>query len=228
MTACGVFFDLDDTLTDRQATIDRYVPYFIEDFGARLLDVDPIQISHTFWRSDQGGHNSSRERDVIEQLRWRVPLSEEDLFRHWSNRFPTLTVARDGARAVLRELRAAGMAVGVITNGPTARQRMKLELIGLWSEIGVCVISEAVGLVKPDRRIFDHACSQAGLSAPDCLFVGDHPFIDVIAAAQSGMNAAWFQAWGSWPSALGPAPVTVSTLAEVPSYAHSLFGPLLQ
>lgn len=52
------------------------------------------------------------------------------------------------------------------------------------------VISETVGVEKPDPRIMEIALGEMGLSPEKCLYVGDHPF-DVLCARRAGMDCAW-------------------------------------
>jgi putative hydrolase of the HAD superfamily len=67
------------------------------------------------------------------------------------------------------------------------------------------LISEAEGLRKPDRRIFELAVSRLGVSPSDSAFVGDHPEIDVRGAQRAGLRAIWKRDvyWGACPFAEG-------------------------
>jgi putative hydrolase of the HAD superfamily len=53
------------------------------------------------------------------------------------------------------------------------------------------VISEEVGVRKPDRRIFDLTLTRLGVEADDAVFVGDHPETDIRGAQEAGMRAIW-------------------------------------
>jgi putative hydrolase of the HAD superfamily len=55
----------------------------------------------------------------------------------------------------------------------------------------VIIISDEVGARKPGRRIFDLACDALGLSAQECLFVGDSYDADVTGAAAAGLVPVW-------------------------------------
>ena len=52
-------------------------------------------------------------------------------------------------------------------------------------------MSDTVGWRKPRPDIFQRALSEMGVSAEECLFVGDRPDIDVAGAKGIGMAAAW-------------------------------------
>jgi FMN phosphatase YigB (HAD superfamily) len=53
------------------------------------------------------------------------------------------------------------------------------------------VISEEVGYLKPDRRLFEHAAEQAGKDPRTILYVGDSLVSDV----EGGIDAGWQVAW---------------------------------
>ena len=55
------------------------------------------------------------------------------------------------------------------------------------------VISEEVGLYKPDPAILLYACEKLGILPGDALYVGDHPF-DVVCANDAGVGCAWMPA----------------------------------
>ena len=59
----------------------------------------------------------------------------------------------------------------------------------------VTIFSHAVGMVKPDPDIYQHACKSLGVAPSDCIFIGDGNSDELRGAAQIGMSpfcAAWF------------------------------------
>jgi hypothetical protein len=52
--------DLDDTITDRAATVRAYVPQFMRDFGDRFGPADPVQVAAELIRIDRSGYNPAR------------------------------------------------------------------------------------------------------------------------------------------------------------------------
>jgi FMN phosphatase YigB (HAD superfamily) len=82
--------------------------------------------------------------------------------------------------------------LGVVSNfdyTPTV-QRI-LRDAGILGRFETVVVSDAVGWRKPRRDIFEQALAEMGVSAGQCLFVGDRPDIDVVGAKGIGMAAAW-------------------------------------
>jgi FMN phosphatase YigB (HAD superfamily) len=80
----------------------------------------------------------------------------------------------------------------------------------------VLIVSDAVGWRKPSPRIFEMAFARLGVGAPECLFVGDRPDIDVAGAKAVGMDAAWLNPEGlALPEGLPGPDFTLACLADL-------------
>jgi len=65
-----------------------------------------------------------------------------------------------------------------------------LDKIGLADFFETIIVSDIVGIEKPDVRIMQIALKKLSLIASDCLYVGDHPF-DVLCSKKAGIDCAW-------------------------------------
>ena len=85
-----------------------------------------------------------------------------ELVERYRREYPAFVPAVDPevARRLAGLVVAAG-AVAIVTNGPPS-QRVKVERCGLLPLVDVVVISDVLGVSKPDRRIFEAAARQAG------------------------------------------------------------------
>ncbi len=99
-----------------------------------------------------------------------------------------------GARDGLRALAATGVRLGIISNadGFIGQRLAEREILQVGPGLGVnveCVIdSGAVGVMKPDPRIFQIALDALDLTARDAWYVGDMPGIDVVGARAAGLR----------------------------------------
>jgi HAD superfamily hydrolase (TIGR01662 family) len=91
----------------------------------------------------------------------------------------------------LSALRSAGLRLGLITNGSVSMQSRKLECLSLSSSFDTILISAAEGISKPDPEIFQRALERLEANAPESVFVGDHPEVDISGARSAGMRAIW-------------------------------------
>ena len=53
------------------------------------------------------------------------------------------------------------------------------------------VISEDIGIAKPDPGIFLHAVKQAGMEPSKCWYIGDKISIGAKAAMDAGLTGIW-------------------------------------
>lgn len=81
--------------------------------------------------------------------------------------------------------------LGIVTNNSTAEQIEKLNALNIADFFDAVVISEDVGVTKPDPKIFTIALERIGASARDTVFVGDNWANDIVGAVNVGMAAVW-------------------------------------
>ncbi len=97
----------------------------------------------------------------------------------------------NGITPVLEDLRR-DFRLGIVANQhpPVFQALADYGIAGLFDTI---IISEIVHLFKPDPAIFRCALTQAGLTGPQAVFVGDRPDNDVGPAKAAGMRTVRFR-----------------------------------
>jgi putative hydrolase of the HAD superfamily len=215
LRACLI--DLDDTLTDRARSIDRLVPVFIDRFGDDLDDEPADEIRRRILAGDDNGYASREElcTHLQSSMRWRRVPSAEQLISFWRERFPRCNVERRGATKTLLELHHRGLKLGVISNGMTSSQHTKLDVLGFRPLLSVVLISEEVGIRKPDPRIFQMALDNLGLLASEAIFVGDNPVLDAAGARALGMRGIWLNCRGDQPPKTVPHLESITSLDQL-------------
>jgi putative hydrolase of the HAD superfamily len=74
--------------------------------------------------------------------------------------------------SLVRDVRAAGMPVGLATNA-TDQLDADLEKLGLTGEFDVVINSSVIGVPKPSREFFATACAAVHQPPQRCLFIDD-------------------------------------------------------
>jgi len=69
--------------------------------------------------------------------------------------------------------------------------------MGIRPLFSVVLISEEVGIKKPDARIFRMGLEKFEVTAPEAIFVGDNPALDVAGPMAVGIRAIWLNWRGS-------------------------------
>jgi putative hydrolase of the HAD superfamily len=202
MNPRAILFDLDDTLNDRQRTLEIFAPKFLEDYGHRLVAPNLEQMRFTLQSADQSGY---RPRDefmlkVMENLNWISMPAHTELLAYWFRVFPAISQPMPGMRDVLIELRSRGLQLGIVSNGKTRTQNDKVDVLGLRALVDVVLVSEDAGIKKPNPRIFQIALERLQLEAVQVWMVGDHPVNDVLGARGAGLTGVWLKgATHAWP-----------------------------
>jgi HAD superfamily hydrolase (TIGR01509 family) len=95
--------------------------------------------------------------------------------------------AEEGTLQALQRVRDDGYTLGVVSNAD-GRVASFLEHAGLADVLDFVIDSGAVGVEKPDPRIFRLACERAGVTPAEAVHVGDVYEIDVLGARSAGVH----------------------------------------
>lgn len=207
-----VLADLDGTLVDRAGAFTRWARRFVVAHGG---DDDDVR-----WLLDLDADGYAPRSDVTAALQHRLGLQdgvprlvERLLFEHVDDVRPF-----PGVREELHALRTgsggrAPAVVVVVTNGTVAQQERKLAVSGLVDDVDGVVVSEAVGVKKPDRRVFEVAVARAAQlgGAGAAWMVGDHAVADVAGGSGAGLLTGWVSGGRPWPGGPRPDLVAVGT-----------------
>jgi putative hydrolase of the HAD superfamily len=213
----AILFDLDDTLTDRTASLSKYAALFHREFAELLGTVTVREIESTFVALDAHGYRPRDEvyAGIVEQLAWAHTPDTSAISDHWHTWFPQLTVARSELQETLTALAAASLCLGVVTNGSVLTQSAKIAQLGIGHYFATVVISESAHCKKPSPRIFQYALEEIGRLAGETLFVGDHPMNDVLGSAEAGLIPVWLEGIHAWPSPHAIPDRRIRALSEV-------------
>lgn len=77
--------------------------------------------------------------------------------------------------ALARAAKEAGYRLALLSNSFGLDPFNPYEHVGIWDLFDVHVISEAVGLAKPDPAIYQLTLDRLDLPGEACVFVDDHP-----------------------------------------------------
>lgn len=104
----------------------------------------------------------------------------------------------EGAIELLRELRAQGSKVILLTNAQRSFAEGELKELGLWQEFDDIFISSDYSCRKPDPHFYEAPLRKYKLDPAECLMIGSHPHDDIRGAKKAGMDAFYIH------SALSP------------------------
>ncbi|MGR9050755.1 HAD family hydrolase [Halobacillus faecis] len=188
----AVIFDLDRTLLDRDASVERFINDQFDRFEESLKSVSRVAFASRFIDLDQRGYRPKDQ--VYQHLVYELNIEkgmEAELYQDYQDSFKHHCIPFQGLQEVLLQLIADRYHLGLITNGKGRFQMDNIQALGIESFFRTILISELEGVKKPDPTIFERAMERINQPLEACVYVGDHLEKDVQAAENIGMKAIW-------------------------------------
>lgn len=200
-----IFFDLDHTIWDfdknaEETLYELYYSYKLEELGLRSPDrfIETYTLNnHSLWADY---HLGKITKDHLREERFkktfvdlgvdpgRIPVNfEHDYVRIC----PTKTNLFPQVHETLSYL-SHKYQLHLISNGFKESTEMKIELNDLGQYFKHVIISEVVGVNKPDQAIFAFALEVAKADKSHSLMIGDSIEADIRGAMGFGMEAIYF------------------------------------
>ena len=211
----AILFDLDETILTfgpRMEQLLAVAAEFVTDgqpgaealanaVDARLAAFWADEARHKAWRSRLA---EARETVVVEAFAdlaaaGAVGLTPEAA-RRFSDAFHALRASCiapfPGALEAVDALRAAGVKLALITNGPAEVQRAKIERFDLARRFHHIQVEGECGFGKPEPRAYQHALEVLGVACHEAWIVGDNLEWEVAAPQRLGLYAVWCDGYG--------------------------------
>jgi len=200
-----IFFDLDHTIWDfdknaEEALLELYAIHQLDKIGlnsAELFISAYTRNNHALWadyhtgKITKGELREARFKKTFAELGVhpdKVPEGFEDAYVRLC---PTKTNLFPHAHETLQYLQSK-YTLHLISNGFKESSEFKIGNTNIGGYFRHIVISETVGVNKPDKAIFEYALNLAGANKHECLMIGDSLEADVYGALNCGIDAIYF------------------------------------
>ncbi len=204
-----LFFDLDHTLWDfdrnaEETLLELYDFHQLEKLGvacAATFIETYTRNNHELWAAYHLGRIS---KDELRRTRFRrtfleLGLAPEIIPTEFEDDYvricPTKTNLFPEAHETLNYL-SGKYSLHLISNGFKESTELKIELTNLGRYFSTIVISEIIGINKPDKAIFEFALNGAQAFKEESLMIGDSLEADIRGAMAFGMDAIYFNPLG--------------------------------
>ncbi|SDH49534.1 putative hydrolase of the HAD superfamily [Alteribacillus persepolensis] len=209
-----ICFDLDNTLFDHEKAFEHAIMHTfkatlhtLQETYTHLPHVDINEWFQTFKHySDFYWNDYEDKRLTREEYRekrfnktmeyYQLPC-EENAAKTFHNQYENV-VARystpfEGVHALLLWLKKQKVSIGVITNGKRRIQSEKMQQLGITQYIPIqhLIVSNEIGVKKPEKSIFDIALETINGDREHALFIGDSWEQDVQGAIAAGWDAVF-------------------------------------
>lgn len=194
-----LLFDLDNTLLDfteseHRSLTSLHTLYFENHLPKTAFLNSYHDINQSLWRRVSYGQLTPTE---VKTERFSRLVKKHQLAKTadtLANEYEALLCEHTdwlpGAQTAIDTLRKHYQ-IGIITNGLTRVQKEKCQYSGISDWCDCVIISEEIGIAKPNPAIFQHAFDQLDTHANACLMFGDSLHSDHQGAINTGMDFCW-------------------------------------
>ena len=186
----AIIFDLDDTLLDRSRTFHKYCEYLIENFFPKNIQ-DKEEIIKRLSVLDNNGYKKRKIfcKEIIDE--YKLNYNIEEIENNWYEKFNKFCVAEENLIDILEYL-TIKYKLAIITNGSNYMQNLKINTLGIVKYFDDIIISENVGIEKPNRDIFLLSCKNLRIQPFEAVYIGDNFEKDIVGATNAGLKAIWY------------------------------------
>ncbi|MDI3382914.1 phosphoglycolate phosphatase [Xenophilus aerolatus] len=178
----AVLFDLDGTLIDSAPDLGAAADKMRTDRGLPslpLADYRPV--------AGAGARGMLGVAFGITPEAAEFAALREEFFRNYEARMLDNTFVFDGVAELIDELRAAGLAWGVVTNKSRRFTEPLTAALPLFGSAGAIVSGDSTPHAKPHPEPLFEAARRLGMPAAECVYVGDDER-DMVAGRAAGMR----------------------------------------
>ncbi|WP_241504047.1 pyrimidine 5'-nucleotidase [Pelagibaculum spongiae] len=192
-----ILFDADETLFHFDAFKGMKLMFSRLDINFSQQDFQQYQaVNKPLWVDYQNGDITAHQLQTIRFQAWadKLEISTDRLNELFLNAMADTCQPLEGVPEMLQQL-FGKVKMGIITNGFTQLQQIRLQRTELEKYFDLLVISEQVGFAKPDSKIFQYAWDKMGQpEKSQVLMVGDNSSSDILGANRFGFDSCWYNA----------------------------------
>ena len=196
----GLVFDVDDTLYE------QIVPF--ENAFRSLFDIDidmeKFYLLSRYYSEVKFEASRNGEMTMDEYHIYRIQEAGKDLGVYLTDE-QALNMQKEYKKnqqklkmsditvSILELAKKNNVKLGVITNGPSEHQWVKVDALGVekWIPRENIIVSGDVGINKPDKRIFEVIQEKLQLGVESLYYIGDSLENDIVGANNAGWKSIW-------------------------------------
>lgn len=203
----NIFIDLDDTIWDFTANSHVALEVMYRDLDIARLYPNYEEFSQNYYAKNAElwalYHHGKIDKDFLVVERYahllrHIGYADPDnrlaarMNRHYLDVLAEQTLLVPHALELLQYLKQRGYNLYILSNGFIEVQHRKLQSAGIAQYFTRIVLSDEIGVTKPDRRLFYYALQVTDSQPHNTLLIGDNYDADILGAINAGWGQIYF------------------------------------
>lgn len=202
-----VFLDLDDTLWDTTTNLQEsfeelYLQFGYKRYYSSFADYYKVyvtrnlQLWEAYGRKEVDKDTLNKERFSYPLIKAGVPTEEAEMMgAAFSELFFPLTATKKKLKPHAKELLdylEPKYTLHILSNGFPGLQQQKMKSAGILNYFDHIILSEDIGIPKPNKEIFDFALNSVHCQVQESIMIGDNPIADIQGADACGFDTIYY------------------------------------
>ena len=155
------------------------------------------------------GSNFSNHYDYfirrLNHLNYRLKLSYSDRYKYiaaavkaYHQEKVNSIILYDDVEDCLKKLKELSIKTMIVTDGLPIKQYDKILRLGLDKLIDMVIISDEIGIRKPNPDLFEYSLKEAGVNGSEAIYIGDRIDKDIIPAKLNNIHSVYIHRGGKY------------------------------
>jgi len=220
-----LLLDADNTFMDFSHASHASFDQLCKDYKlGKPADLYPIYQEHNLaaWKALEQKQLTTTQLKVQRMAHFlqaieRTAIDPAQLNLHYLKGLVQFSTLYEGAEEVLQELKYHYV-LSIVTNGLKEVQRPRVHRLKLRQYFASIIVSDEIGIAKPDIRYFDYAYQTLSIppAKSEILMVGDSLHSDIQGGINFGIDTCWISHNREHTTAISPN-YTIPTFLDLPS-----------
>ena len=203
----AIIFDADDTLINHKECEKQALQYLFNKIGKKYKNQYQNIFRPLDWKlwDDVANKKSIIPVEKIPEYRFEIFFQQinleynnyekaNELFKEGFAKTSALT---QNAYEIVKYLYYKGYKIYIITNGIVELQKPRIMNSAIVSYISDIIISEQVGVAKPNCKIFNILLEKENLTSDEVIMIGDSLEKDIKGAKNANIKSVWYNPYNN-------------------------------
>jgi|SRR3989344_3310880 len=114
------------------------------------------------------------DEKMVKDISVELNISYEKILSYWKEAYSEVMIINSEVLSLVKKLKKDGFIVALISNTIGIHSNINKER-EVYKEFNPVILSNEVGLIKPEKEIYELMLKKLNLSPKECIFIDDRP-----------------------------------------------------